>query len=75
MCAYKYIFISPVRCDCRIHRLLHLCRGVSPLPPTSVLDMALDNMIVRLQPWRFGECGVLVITIAPRSTLARSGNT
>ena len=41
---------------CRIHRL-HLCRGVRPPPPlTSVLDMTLNNLIARLQYWRFGEC-------------------
>ena len=39
---------------CRIH-WLHLCRRVRP-PPTSVLDMVLNNLIVRLQLWRFGEC-------------------
>ena len=48
----------PVGWGCRIHRLL-LCRGVRPLPPTSVLDMTINNQIVRLQQcWSFGECGV-----------------
>ena len=48
----------PVSWSCRIHRLL-LCRGVRPPPPKSVLDMALDNLMVRFQQcWCFGECGV-----------------
>ena len=38
----------------------NLCRGVRPPPPpTSVLDMTLNNLIVGLhQCWRFRECGV-----------------
>ena len=57
-----YVFFSentlcPVGWGCRIHRLL-LCRGVRP-PPTSVLDMTLNNLMVRFQQcWSFGECGV-----------------
>ena len=27
-------------------------------PPKSVLDMTLNNLMVRLQSWKFGECGV-----------------
>ena len=47
----------PVSWDCRIH-WLHLCRGVRP-PLTSVLDMTLNNLMVRFQQcWSFGECGV-----------------
>ena len=47
----------PVGWGCRIHRLL-LCRGVRPFL-TSVLDMTLNNLMVRLQQcWSFGECGV-----------------
>ena len=44
--------------DCRIH-WLHLCRGVRPTPthPTSVLDMTLNYLMVRLKPWRFEEYG------------------
>ena len=39
----------------RIHRL-HLCRGVRP-PPMSVLDITLNNLMVRFQwSWGFGEC-------------------
>ena len=40
---------------CRIHRLQ---RGKTP-PLTSVLDMTLNNLMVRFQQfWRFGECRV-----------------
>ena len=47
----------PVGWGCRIHRLL-LCRGVRS-PPTSVLDMTLNNLMVRFQQcWSFGEYGV-----------------
>ena len=35
--------------------------GVRPPPPTSVLDMTLNNLMVRFQQcWSFGECGVLL---------------
>ena len=48
----------PVSWGCRIH-WLPLCRGVWPPPPTSVLDMTLNNLMVRFQQcWNFGECGV-----------------
>ena len=53
---------------CRIHRL-HLCRGVKP-SPTSILDMTLNNLMVRL--WNVEHP---FTAIAPRFTLARSGNT
>ena len=47
----------PVSWGCRIH-WLHLCRGVRP-PLTSVMDMALNNLMVRFQQcWSFEECGV-----------------
>ena len=47
----------PVSWGCRIH-WLHLCRGVRP-PLTSVLDMTLNNLMVRFQQCSsFGECGV-----------------
>ena len=47
----------PVSWGCRIH-WLHLCRGVRP-HQTSVLDMTLNNLMVRFQQcWSFGECGV-----------------
>ena len=43
--------LLPIDCSvgwgCRIHRLL-LCRGVRP-PPTSVLDMTLNNLMVKFQ--------------------------
>ena len=51
-------FHCPVGWGCRIHRL-HLCRGVRPPPPTSVLDMTVNHLMVRFQQCRsFGECGV-----------------
>ena len=51
-------FICPVGWDCRIHRRL-LCRGVRLPSPTSVLDMTLNNLMVRFQySWSFGECRV-----------------
>ena len=56
-----YMYIScPVGWGggCRIH-WLHLCRGVKPHLPMSVLDMTLNNLMVRFQQcWSFGECGV-----------------
>ena len=53
---YIYIYCS-VSWGSRIHRL-HLCRRVRP-PPMSVLDMTLNNLMVRFQQcWSFGECGV-----------------
>ena len=53
-----FLFIlCPVGWSCRIHGM-PLCRGVR-LPPTSVLDMTLNNLMVRFQQcWSFGECGV-----------------
>ena len=62
----KFIFSTPlilvrpcpVGWGCRIH-WLHLCRGVRPPPQTSVLDMTLNNLMVRFQQcWSFGECGI-----------------
>ncbi len=49
--------LSVLWAEFRIHWLL-LCRGVRPLL-TSVLDMTLNNLMVRFQ-WclNFGECGV-----------------
>ena len=42
---------------CKIHQL-HLCGGVRP-SLTSVLDMTLNNLMVRFQQcWSFGECRV-----------------
>ena len=64
----------PVGWGCRIHRL-HLCRGVRP-PLTSVLDMTLNNLMVRFQQcWALGNAEYPFIAIAPRSTLAQSGST
>ena len=44
--------------DCRIHRL-HLCSGIRPpLSPTNVLDMTLNNLMMRIQwCWGFEEWG------------------
>ena len=51
------ISICRVSWGCRI-LWLHLCRGVRP-PLTSVLDMTLNNLMVRFQQcWSFGECRV-----------------
>ena len=66
VCVYIYIYIyiyiyllfssCPVSWGCRIHRL-HFCRG-GKAPSTSVLDMTLNNLMVRFQwYWSFGECG------------------
>ena len=49
-------YVCPVGWGWRIH-WLHLCRGVRPTP-MSVLDMTIKNLMVRLKPWRFGDCGV-----------------
>ena len=48
----------PVGWDRRIHRL-NLCRWVRPPPQRSVLDMTLNNLMVRFQQcWSFMECGI-----------------
>ena len=71
---HKYIHPippCPVNWGCRLHQL-HLCRGVRPPPSTSVLD---------IWCWVSSNAGALgnaehhFITIAPRSSLARSGIT
>ena len=55
-------WLPPIKCcpvswGCRIH-WLHLCREVRH-PPTSILDITLNNLMVRFQQcWSFGECGV-----------------
>ena len=51
-----YQMVCPVGWGFRIHWLL-LCNGVRPTP-TSVLDITLNNLMVRFQwSWNFGECG------------------
>ena len=50
-----YLLPSPVAWGCRIYRL-HLSEEVRPL--NRVLDMALNNLILRLQSWSCGECRV-----------------
>ena len=48
----------PVGWGCGIYQL-HLCRGVRQPPPTSVLNMTLNNLMVSFQLcWSFGECSV-----------------
>ena len=48
----------PVCKGCRIYRL-HLCGEVRPPPTMSVLDMTLNNLMVRFQScWNFGKCRV-----------------
>ena len=50
-------WICSVGWGCRIH-WLHLCSGVR-LPQMIVLDMTLNNLMVRFQYcWSFVECGV-----------------
>ena len=52
-----FFFTCPVGWGCGIYRLL-LCRGIRP-PPTSVLDMSLNKLMVRFHwYWRFGKYGV-----------------
>ena len=48
---------SPVGWGFRLHRL-HLCRVARTRPPTSVMIMPLNDLMVRLQLWRFGESRV-----------------
>ena len=46
------------------------------IPSTIVLDMALNNLMMRLQHrWSFADTKYLIITIAPRFTLARNEST
>ena len=48
-------YFCPVGWGCRILRQ-HLCSGVKPTA-VSVLDMTLNDLMVRLQRcWSFGEC-------------------
>ena len=56
---YSHLLFSRVDWDSRIHRL-PLCRWVRQPSTTSVLDMTLNNLMAKLQAWRFGECGVLL---------------
>ena len=60
----------PIGWGCRIHQLY---RGN---PPTkSVLDMTLNNLMVRFQQCRIlGNVEYSFIAIAPKSTLAQSGS-
>ena len=56
----KQKFFGPVGWGCRIHQL-HPGRGVRLSHSMSVLDMTLNNLMVKLQYcWSFGECGVFL---------------
>ena len=56
-CQNINIYRSLVGWGGRIHQL-HLCRGVRP-PPKRCTDMPCKlHLIVRLWPWRVGECRV-----------------
>ena len=46
VCISSQFFLCPVGWGCRIH-WLHFCWGVRP-PPTIVMDMTLNNLMVRL---------------------------
>ena len=64
--------ISPLTWGCKIPRL-HLCGGVRPPPhshtPTSVLNMTVNHLMAKLQPWKFGDVENPFIAIAPWSTV------
>ena len=52
-----FIFLLPSRLGLKNTPTASLQRGKTP--PTSVLDMTLNNLMVRFQQcWSFGECGV-----------------
>ena len=53
------IFKSPVGRGCRIH-WLHLNRGARPPTQLTALDITLNHLTARLQPWRFWEYVVLL---------------
>ena len=51
---------NPVDWSCKIW-WLHLCRGVDPYHHQWLSwIMTLNHLIVKLQSWSFGECGVLL---------------
>ena len=56
--SYVSFIMSPVGWGSRIHSL-HLYKGKRQ-PTSSVLDRILNHQMARFQPWRFGECGVLL---------------
>ena len=50
--------MSPVGWGSRIYQL-HLCWGIKFLSPlSSILDMTLNYLLMKLQSWSFGRCGV-----------------
>ena len=68
---------NPIAWGCRIHQL-HLCRVIreSPSFQTSVLDMTLNNLMVRLSnAGALGNVEYPFIAITSRSTLARNVST
>ena len=67
--------------DTKWFKILQLSSNIAQLAvaieyPKSVLDMTLNNLMVRFQ-WccSFGDAEHPFITIAPRSSLARNGST
>ena len=63
---------SPVGWSCRIY-WLHLCKGVTP-PPTCVLGMTQNNLMVGLQSRALGSMEYSFIAIALRLTLTWCGS-
>ena len=56
-CFKPNLLFCSVGCGCRIHQMF-LCRRVKH-STTSVLDMTLNNLMVRLQKcWSFEKCGI-----------------
>ena len=55
LCLCLNIVFITVSWGCRIHRM-----RVRPVPPMSILDMALNHLMMKLQTWSFEECGVLL---------------
>ena len=64
----------PVGWVCRIHRL-HLCRGVRPLHQCPGYETKQSDGEVPVMLEILGSAEHLFIAIAPRSNLARNGNT
>ena len=71
MKANIHFLVQPSPLELKYIPTASLQRGKT-LPPTSVMDMTLNNLMVNQS---FEECGVLFIAIAPKSTVARNGCT
>ena len=59
----NFSFVAPLRLTVQfagVENMLtaSLQRSKTPLPPTIILDMTLNNLMVRLQSWNSGECEV-----------------